>query len=128
MADFEEFNKAHQVETYKSILTISLEVLRALILVNGGAAAGMIATLDKLRTVITANALQNAMIFFVLGLIAAVLAGCAGYFTQYSLHETNMQRGTALSVQAYRRAAIALALASLMCFSAGALIAAFGLK
>lgn len=128
MTDFKQFNEAHRVETYKSVLTIGLEVLRALILINGGAAAGMVATLDKLRTVITANALQCAMLYFVVGLIAAVAAGCAGYFTQYALHETNMQRDTALSVRVLRNTAVGLALVSLVCFSAGALTAAFGLK
>lgn len=128
MADFNQFNEAHKVETYKSVLTIGLEVLRALILVNGGAAAGMVATLDKLRTVITAGALQCAMLYFVVGLIAAVAAGCAGYFTQYTLHEVNMQRETAVSVRVFRNTAIVLSLVSLACFSAGALTAAFGLK
>ncbi len=128
MADFTQFNETHKVETFKSVLAIGLEVLRALILINGGAAAGMVATLDKLRTVITASSLQYAMLCFVVGLVAAVGAGCAGYFTQYAMHEKNMGRKTALSTRLLRNTAICMALASLGCFSGGALTAALGLK
>ncbi len=128
MADLQEFDKTHKVETFKSILTISMEVMKALILINGGAAAGMVATLDKLRLVITAGALQGAMVCFVLGLISAVLAGCGGYFTQYAMHEKNMGREIAIGWDRWRKGTIAICMISLAFFSAGALTAAFGLK
>lgn len=128
MADFEEFNKTHKAETFKSVLTIGMEVLKALILINGGAAAGMVATLDKLRPVVSATALQGAMVCFVLGLIAAVLSGCGGYFTQYSMHESNMGRQPAVPYHRFRKATIALTFLSLGLFACGALTAAFGLK
>lgn len=70
--DYNQFNESHRAESYKSVITISLEVLKGLIVVNGGAAAVVIAMLDKLTRVIIAAALQAAIICFVLGLIAAV--------------------------------------------------------
>jgi hypothetical protein len=123
-----DFNETHKVETFKSVLTIGMEVLRALILINGGAAAGMVATLDKLRFAITPDALQTAMLCFVIGLITAVLAGCAGYFTQYTMHEGNMGRTASPSYATLRKTTVTLAFMSLAGFSAGALSAAFGLR
>lgn len=125
---FEQFNETHRAETYKSVISISVEVLKALTLINGGAAAGMVATLDKLTKVIPPQALQIAMICFLLGLVAAVAAGCTGYFTQFWLHETNMQRPGRVSYTRYRSASVALAILSLTLFAAGALTAAFNLQ
>lgn len=126
--DYTQFNETHRAETYKSVVTISLEVLKGLILINGGAAAGMIAMLDKLTKVISAAALQVAMICFVLGLIAAVAAGIAGYFAQFTMHEKNMGRANMGKVDVIRKTAIGLSIFSLISFATGALTAAFNLN
>lgn len=126
--EYNAFNETHRAETYKSVITISLEVLKGLILVNGGAAAGMIATLDKLTQVISAAALQAAMICFVLGLVAAVAAGIGGYFTQFTMHEKNMGRASMGKVDLFRKTTIGLCVLSLIAFATGALTAAFNLN
>lgn len=123
----EKFNEAHKVETYKSLITISLDVFKALILINGGAAAGMVATLDRLIKVIHVGAVQLSMAFFVVGLVAAVLASACAYFTQSRLHEENMEREVPDKHKTWVIAAVVLCMLSLACFGAGGLVAALGI-
>ncbi|WP_197330141.1 hypothetical protein [Ralstonia syzygii] len=42
-----EFDRQHKIETYKSMVSISVEAFKYLALLNGGAAAGMLAAADK---------------------------------------------------------------------------------
>lgn len=41
------FNEEHALETYKSLITVSMEGLKTLLLINGGAVVAMLAFLGQ---------------------------------------------------------------------------------
>ncbi|MEO8023427.1 hypothetical protein [Polaromonas sp.] len=126
MAD--EFTTNHQTETFKSLITISLDIFKGLILINGGAAAGMVATLDKLTKVIHIGAIQASMGLFVGGLLAAVVASSCAYFTQLALHEENMGREVRGKHHRWVIAVTIFCILSMACFGAGGLVAALSIR
>lgn len=123
-----EFITNHQTETFKSLITISLDIFKGLILINGGAAAGMVATLDKLTKVIPIGAVQASMGFFVGGLLAAVVASSCAYFTQLALHEENMGREARGNHRKWVIAVTIFCISSMVCFGVGGLVAALSIR
>ena len=128
MSEPSQFNESHKVETLKAVTQTGMEVVKALILINGGAAAGMVATLDKLAPVISTQTIQTAMLSFVIGLICALLSSLFAFFTHFALHEVNLRRQKATFPNGFRAAAILLSGLSLLSFAFGALSAVCGLK
>ncbi|OWT61877.1 hypothetical protein [Candidimonas nitroreducens] len=124
----EGFRESHKIETYKSMITLSVEVFRALILLNGAAAAGIVAAMDKLSRLLAPHTLRHSLTAFLLGLIFAMLATLGGWFTQNTLHNENIAaiaRGKHLR---WVQAVVLLCVASIVAFSAGGLIAVFGIQ
>ncbi len=122
-----DFQEQHKVETYKSLITISTEVFKYLILLNGGAAAGMLAGIDKIVRVIDSSCIRVAMICFVVGLVLATMATFGAYFTQRRLHEENIG---AKSDGGHSWGVLGVVIAcfsSLVAFSSGALVAALNI-
>lgn len=124
---FTDFNRQHAIETFKSMISISIEIFKALILINGGAAAGIVATLDKLATLLPKQVIRESMTAFLMGLSLAVLATFFAYFTQNKLHEENMSRAKGVPHYWMQLAAILCCLGSLIGFVWGAMSAARGL-
>ena len=87
----------HPEETYKSLITISVEALKMVALVNGGAAVALVAYLGNLASHSSHRRIPNmtcALAFFSSGLFLTVLAFIASYFTQLRLYnEDRIQDG-----------------------------------
>ncbi len=118
-----DFQEQHKVETYKSLITISTEVFKYLILLNGGAAAGMLAGIEKIVRVIDSSCIRVAMICFVVGLVLATMATFGAYFTQRRLHDENIGAKPHGGHSWWVGIVVILCLGSLVAFSAGALVA-----
>lgn len=123
----EAFKEVHKAETYKSMITISIEVFKLLVLINGGAAAGMITAMQSILKVIDHIAFQRSLAMFILGLITAAIAIFASWITQNVLHNENMGWAKEKSHVLPMSCAIGACIASLISFCIGAGIAAFSI-
>lgn len=123
----EKFIDDHRIETYKSMISISVEGFKILALLNGGAAAGILAAFDKVRASVDAHSLKIAIVCFVVGLVSVGCAFMASYLTQNTLLEESLGRRRESSHMTFYRTAMGFCAASLVAFSTGALIAAFGI-
>lgn len=124
----EKFNDDHKIETYKSMISISVEGFKILALLNGGAAAGLLAAFDKIRVAVDAQALKRSIICFVIGLTCVGFAFTFSYLTQNTLFEELLARKPQNSHTKLYRLALCFCLLSLGAFALGALIAAFGIR
>ncbi|MYM34907.1 hypothetical protein GTP38_11210 [Duganella sp. FT94W] len=118
----------HRLETYKSMITISVEVFKYLVLLNGGAAAGMVATLDKLRLIMSVCSMRAAIGFFVAGLAFNGVAIICSYFTQNTLYGESVNRPGVGRHLTYLVCATISAALSLLAFCAGAITAVAGVS
>lgn len=83
----------HPAEIYKSLITISVEALKMLALVNGGAAVALLAYLGNLASRSNGTRLPNmtcALACFASGLFLTVLAFIASYLTQLTLYNQDL--------------------------------------
>jgi hypothetical protein len=123
-----DFSGQHKVETYKSMITISIEIFKALLLINGGAAAGMLATLDKLVRLVPMEAIRHSLMLFGAGVGLVMLAFVFSYFTQNTLHQENMGRARHNTHLPFVVLGTISALASMAAFVAGVYVAANALR
>ena len=117
------FEEDHALETYKSMLSISVEGLKALLLINGGAVVAMLAYLGQ-SSQGQAVALHAwpALAFFIAGIFSCVLAFVGAYITQFVLFNEAASRKSnerPPHMKALWVAVVFVAL-SLFCFAAGA--------
>jgi hypothetical protein len=125
----------HTLETYKSLVTLSIEGLKVLQLLNGGAIVALLAYLGQIsnRGEI-ASAVIGPLVLFVLGLVGAAVAHFGAYFTQLARFNSSVMRqqqgegaGNSNFEQSESRwltITIALASLSLLLFAIGSIIAA----
>ncbi|MBB6320569.1 hypothetical protein [Paraburkholderia tropica] len=125
MAD--KFLDDQKTETYKSMISISVEGFKILALLNGGAAAGILAAFDKVRASIDAASLKAAVFSFVIGLALVVCAFLLSYMTQLFLLDELLERRKENSHMRFFYFALVSCLLSLAAFSYGALRAACGI-
>jgi uncharacterized membrane protein YqgA involved in biofilm formation len=125
------FNEEHALETYKSLISISTEGMKALQLVNGGAVVALLAYLGQVSNRAgVAPQVRYAVGLFILGLVAATFTFVTSYLTQFAPFNEGV-RG-----QEYKGAkhgpwwavTIAVALVSLMSFACGAFAAVTALS
>ncbi|HZV67129.1 MAG TPA: hypothetical protein VFG03_19725 [Telluria sp.] len=116
----------HRIETYKSMVSISIEMFKYLALLNGGATAGMLSTFATLQKSINTAALKQAVTCFVVGLLLNGLAVASAYFTQLELFEASIASPPRASRQRYFRVALTCAISSLVAFSIGAMLVVLG--
>lgn len=121
-----DFIESHKTETYKSMISISVEIFKLLVLINGGAAAGVIAASNTLLRIMPVEAYRGAILFFVVGLVCAVLAVFFSWFNQNALHGENIGESPHGSHLKFMNLAIIFCFASLISFALGATVAAFG--
>ncbi|MFM0405307.1 hypothetical protein [Paraburkholderia dipogonis] len=124
----EKFADDHKIETYKSMISISVEAFKLLALLNGGAVAGIIAAYEKVRAAVDPGSLKLAICLFVAGLITDGCAFVSSYLTQNVLFNELSGDRIKDSHIVHIKWTFAFVMASLGCFSAGALIAAFNVK
>jgi hypothetical protein len=80
--------KWHIEETFKGLIALSIELLKALLLINGGAAVAILAYLGNLASHPVAHLpnMKNALLCFAGGVFTTALAFIAAYFTQFRLY------------------------------------------
>lgn len=126
----------HVTETYKGLITLSVEALKMLALVNGGAAVAMLTYLGNLvahgPTGAARPNIVPALLCYCAGLFATALAFCAAYVTQLRLYneESHLRAGMPVT----RRhvygvlAGVVLAVIAALAFGAGCVWAACALS
>jgi hypothetical protein len=82
------FNEEHAIETYKSLISISTETLKALQLLNGGAVITLLAYLGKRPELATLA--KPALGLFVIGLVAASIGFITSYLTQLAIYNESV--------------------------------------
>src|SRR5262249_22798745 len=122
----------HLQETYKSLITISVECLKILAIVNGGAAGAVLTYIGNLASHAASgqptNHITPALLSYCGGLLATILAFVLGYVVQLQLY--NEEIAIAQGHAARRKhqwvlwTAIALALSAAVAFGAGCWLAA----
>jgi hypothetical protein len=124
----DNFEESHKIETYKSMISISVEGFKVLVLLNGGAIAGILSSFQTLQKAVDPSSLKLSVFFFVAGLTLAGAAPIGSYMTQVILYNETMKRekdGAHLRAMIFT---LALNIASIASFAAGALVTAFNLK
>ena len=116
-------NDDHTQETYKSMISISVEGMKALMLLNGGAIVALLGFLGQL-----ANRGQQApkavcsLAIFVVGLVFSCICFFTSYYTQFTLF--NEAKGTkqAQSHMIWFSATFIFAILSISAFAIGAFL------
>ena len=110
------------METYKSLISISVEGFKYLALINGGAAVALLAFLGNLtKNGKPAPALHWPMLWFLIGLAACGAAMFFAYATQLKLlNEINRSRTVPVSHSFLLYVAMACYVVSLGSFCIGA--------
>ena len=117
MAD--DFDTQHTVETYKSLITISIEGFKYLALVNGGAVVTLLNFALNAKKTGNAADLVMPTAWFVAGLLSCGLSLIFSYATQYCLYNEAMKRFREGCHQIPLWLAALTLIASLGCFAAG---------
>ena len=109
----------HKSETYKSLITISIEGFKFCALANGGAVVAILAYLGNVasKTACRLPDMNSAMYGFLGGLVACGLAMIFSYLTQLQLYQENKPH------VGYLKCAIGLVALSVFGFAWGSLAA-----
>jgi hypothetical protein len=114
------FNEEHALETYKSMISVGTEALKALQLLNGGAIIALLTYLGHASArLCLAPRATCPVTWFITGLLAGTAAFVTTYFTQLALYNESVLR-------AKKRhpillwLTVVLALLSLLAFGVGA--------
>src|SRR5574341_572110 len=93
-----DIQKEHAIETFKSLIQISVEGLKLLALLNGGAAVALLAYLGNVAGKGLSPAdMRLPMACYLVGLLLCGLAFAASYLTQLRLYNESMgQSGTSV--------------------------------
>lgn len=116
------FNRDHALETYRSLISISIEFLRALLLLNGGAIVALLAYLGQVENgaEIAAHSSQP-LAWFVAGLVLSTAALVGSYLTQLSLYQERVHSETYKGSHVpWLRGTILIGILALGAFSVGA--------
>jgi uncharacterized membrane protein YidH (DUF202 family) len=85
----------HIQETFKGLIALSIEALKALLLINGGAAVAILAYLGSLAShspSVHLPSMKSALLCFAVGVLAAAVAFIVAYFTQLRLYSEERAR------------------------------------
>ncbi len=128
--EVQEFWKEHAIETYKSLTQISVEGLKLLAILNGGAAVAILAYLGNIagkeRPI---PDMRWPMGLYLLGLVLCGFAFIASYLTQLRLYNESVGRsGRIIFHQHWLRIALACVLLSIVAFAVGSLLAVWRFK
>ena len=122
-----KYLETHRIETFKSTISLSTEIFKYLTLLNGGAVAGMLTTLDKLSRILSVATIRFAVGSFVIGLILNGVAIFALYFSQTVAYKEFVPRPDRPSQRAHLIVAAMFQVFSLTAFCFGAMVAVLGL-
>lgn len=116
------YDEDHALETFKSLISVSMEGLKILLLVNGGAVVAILAFLGQSTLgPKLAPHFWWPIAFFVGGVVFCTLAFIGSYFTQFALYNEHFPH------RKYRGpkhmsclwVTLALVLVSVLCFASG---------
>nr|WP_322053044.1 hypothetical protein [Paraburkholderia bannensis] len=117
-----------RIETFKALNTLALELFKALNILNAGAAAGMLAGLDKLQGAIDSCHIRQSLLLFVIGLVCGLAAMLSGWIALYlRLHMMDDGKPDPRKHRRMMFVSVAFAGAGLIFFCSGALNAAMNL-
>ncbi|WP_144769637.1 hypothetical protein [Herbaspirillum sp. SJZ099] len=111
----------HRLETYKSMISISVEGFKYLALLNGGAAAGLMSGLNALKQSVSMCALKVAIACFALGLILNCVAFFGSYFTQNAIFNESIGQAKSNAHVPYFLLATIFCILSIVAFGLGCL-------
>lgn len=116
------FDEDHALETYKSLISISVEVVKALMYLNGGAIVALLAYIGQAQNgAVVAKHATWTLIWFVVGLVLSVVAFIGAYLTQLSLYQESVHPQTCKgSHTRWLTPSIFIGVLSLAAFSFGA--------
>ena len=118
-----DIRKEHAIETYKSLVQISVEGMKLLAILNGGAVVALLAYLGNVTAKTGASPDMRApMAFFLAGLLLIGLAFLGSYFTQLRLYEDSVNQSTAVGAARWHfwlQFGIGAVVLSLVCFAVG---------
>jgi hypothetical protein len=114
------FNDEHAIETYKSLISISVEAFKALQWLNGGAVVALLAYIGQRPEL--AEPARIALSLFVVGLVAATAAFFTSYLTQLALYNEDIRKHEykGLSYVIWLRTTVVIVIVSLISFIIGA--------
>ena len=118
-----DFRKEHAIETYRSLISISLAGLKTLMLINGGAVVAILAYLGQSPQGPTlAPRVLWSLGAFVVGVVFCVCAFFGSYQTQFALYNESVSPATksGWSHMKWQRITIAFVLVSCIAFIIGA--------
>ena len=113
----------HALETYKSLISLGSESLKALQLLNGGAIVALLAYLGQANmSELAARSVSVPLILFVAGLSLGTLCFLTSYLTQLALFNESVRpnESSGKSHTFWLRVTVGVAGLSLVAFVAGA--------
>ena len=122
-APITDFRKEHAIETYRSLISITLAGLKSLMLINGGAVVALLAYLGQSPQ---GPALAPRVLWslgsFVAGVVFCVCAFFGSYQTQFALYNESVSPAhkSAFSHMKWQRITIGFVLLSCVAFIIGA--------
>jgi hypothetical protein len=122
-----QYLQNHRIETFKSSMSLSTEIFKYLTLLNGGAVAGMLTTLDKLAKVLSVTTIRISVGCFIFGLVLNGFAIFALYFSQTVVYSKSMTKPDKKTQNGLFFYSAAYQIFSLSFFCFGAIFAMVGL-
>lgn len=124
-----DIEKEHAIETYKSLIQISVQGLKLLAVLNGGATVALLAYLGNVAGKrMPVPDMRLPMACYVVGLAFCGFAFVASYLTQLVLYNETVGNPVPRWLGRHSRwlwAAIVLVVLSLSAFSIGSIVAAY---
>lgn len=122
-----EIKKEHAIETYKSLINISVAGMKMLMILNGGATVALLAYLGNVTGKgQTAPDMRLPMGFFIGGLVFCSLTMFCSYLTQLRLYQESVGLSTgskSLGHKFWLNFGIISALLSIVAFAIGSFLA-----
>jgi uncharacterized membrane protein YidH (DUF202 family) len=122
-----DISKEYAVETYKSLIHISVEGMKLIAVLNGGAAVALLAYLGSVASKGSAVPdMRWPMALFIFGLLLCGLAFLFSYLTQLRLYDVSIHQAQTLTGRSWSfwlHLAIVCVILSLLLFASGGLVA-----
>lgn len=117
------FNEEHAIETYRSLISVSMEGLKTLLLINGGAVVAVLAYLGQSpQGPRLAPHVWWPLGLFVAGVVCCTFAFLGSYATQFALYNETVRPASYKGPrhETFLCITVALVVLSVACFAGGA--------
>lgn len=128
----QDIDSQKHIETYRSLISISVELYKTLLLLNGGAIIALLTYIGSKQTPATMGAEFNFSIYtFITGLFCVPIAFVFSYLVQMGIYNRFLrpnQRGKRDKlIDIYFYGAMFFTVISILCFGSGSVDAAYNL-